>query len=117
MVKVEHGVSALQDDLIELTPNSYDGYVLERNQVVTKVRGTFNPCVKIQYNAENDDTRRDRIVIELVKLSQRYNGGLIAQKSVGDLSISYGQSSVQNTYMAEREQLIRSLATGRRYFA
>ncbi|MGH7850616.1 MAG: hypothetical protein ACREOP_09990, partial [Thermodesulfobacteriota bacterium] len=69
----------------------------------------FDRRVEIVYVPVSDVKRRDRVTIDLVKLSIQYQG--LNNESVGD----YSSNSVE--YQKERESILRSLRSGIRSYA
>lgn len=120
VTKVEQGKSFLAADLTEIQPNVEDGYIFAE-RAISLVNSHFSKCVKITYLSVDDDDRRDRTVIELLKLSQRYkDGGLIVQKRVGNFYQVYDSALGTNPgggYQLEREKILSALAVGPRMMA
>lgn len=108
LTSVKHGLTIKSADLTLLVENT-DFTQVFNGKAIEKLGNDFQPRVVIVYTPVTDEDRRDRVVIDLCKLSIQYNG-LNAEK-IGDWSGS------QSNYDVERERILASLLIGRRAFA
>lgn len=83
----------------------HGGRVLERLNTGTNPRTAWDRLVEITYTPDDEDSVRDRIVIDLVKLSLQYDA--TKGTKVGDA----GATAVD--YQAERERLLSGLVSHR----
>ena len=108
VTSIKEGPSLAAADLTVLVANTdyrviYDGNVIER------IDTDFQRWVEIIYAPVSDSYRRDRVVIDLVKLAIQYSG--LDSESVGDWSGS------TLDYQKERESILSTLNVGRRLYA
>lgn len=96
------------DDLTTLTV-TIDYLLVESNWVIERVGGNWGNRVRIEWVPRNDVARRDRVAIDLVRLSLSYSA-LTAQRE-GDFS------STHPDYQLEREKILSGLNGGKMVFA
>jgi len=95
------------DDLETVDPALYalvtSGYALER------IRGTWARWVQVRYTPVQDLSRREGVILDLVKLALQYEG--LHSQEAGDYSATYLD------YTAERAKLLKPLQTFRLWVA
>lgn len=106
VTSVEEG--AIPDDLTALVAVT-DFIVLAHGWAIERLGTDFQKRVTIVYVTTTDEMRRDRVVIDLSRLTIRFDGHT-AQK-VGDFSENLGD------YQGQREKILSTLNNGRRSFA
>lgn len=79
-----------------------DGRALRRLGTGTNQRGSWAERVTIVYTPKNDDAQRKRILVDLVKLANRYEA--VKSENAGDYS------AVSADYQDEREAILAELA-------
>lgn len=108
VTSVKEGPSLAAGDLTALVADTdyrviYDGHVIER------IDTDFQRWVEIIYAPVSDSYRRDRVVIDLVKLAIQYDA--LSMERVGDWQGSHLD------YQKERESILKTLNIGRRSYA
>jgi|SRR5689334_10946255 len=110
VVKLEHGSSFLAADLQEITANVSGGYYIAGVYKLALVNLFFKRCVRISYLRQDDSSKRDQVVTDLVRLGLRYKGGLIQTRKIGDLSITYETNiNTAGGYASERERILSQM--------
>jgi hypothetical protein len=89
--------TAVESSAYEL---SHEGLAIDRID-----GGSWQRYVKVTVTPKDDQARRDRVTIDLVRLALQYNA--LGSETSGD----YSAQAVQ--YQAERETLLRGLMAGR----
>ena len=102
------------DATAETTLEAADYRVLHGGRTLQRLTGGPNghmywaPLVKVTYTPKGDQAARDEVTIKLIALDLSYRG-LIKSESAGDYS--WSGSVASDSYTAERDKLIGSLAT------
>lgn len=97
--------------LLTLVPGDYalmsGGRLIERLSGVSGYTGVtgcgWAPVVTVVYTPTTEQTLRNRVSVDLVKLAVRYAG--VSADSIGDMSTTYGPD-----YLAERERILQGVA-------
>ncbi len=108
ITSVKEGVTLAAGDLTTLVADT-DYRVLGSGLVIERIDTDFLQRVQIIYVPLTDESRRDRVTIDLVKLGIQYQG--LKSEKVGDYSASHLD------YQQERESVLSTLNSGRRSFA
>ena len=108
ITSVKEGVTLSDDDLTTLVADT-DYRVMLNGLSIERVDTDFLQRVEIIYVPLTDESRRDRVTIDLVKLGVQYQG--LKSEKVGDYSASHVD------YQQERENVLSTLNSGRRSFA
>ncbi|MGH7850294.1 MAG: hypothetical protein ACREOP_08355 [Thermodesulfobacteriota bacterium] len=108
VTSVKEGPTLAAADLTTLVVDT-DYRVINNGRAIERIDVDFDRRVEIVYVPVSDVKRRDRVTIDLVKLSIQYQG--LSSEKVGD----YANTSVE--YQKEREAILRSLNSGIRSYA
>jgi hypothetical protein len=106
IASVTENDTALETDDYELRPS---GLTLRRLDTGTNPRRHWHRRIDVTYRAYNDESERDRVAVELVKLDLAYSPGLVSQ-SIGAWSETYTTGTGSSLdYAAERATILASL--------
>lgn len=113
IVEIEPGDSGLNADEITLDASDYrvlhGGRTLQRLVSGTHGRSFWAPLVRLTYTPVGDAAAREEVTIRLIQLDLSYRG-LIKSERAGDYE--WQGSVASDSYAAEREKLLASLAPG-----
>lgn len=106
LISVQEGEEI--DELTALVEDT-DHKLVDDGWVVERLGADFQSRVEIRYAPEQDTARRDRVIIDLVRLAVQYSG--LAASRDGD------HSETQRDYQMEREHVLRALDANARMLA
>lgn len=115
VVELEPGDSGLSAAEITLDPADYR--VLHGGRTLQRLTGGPNgqnfwaPMVRLTYTPLGSQAARDEVIIKIMQLDLGYRG-LIKSERAGDYQ--WSGSVASDSYVAERENLLASLASGNR---